>query len=173
MTVLDLAGANQNTISYITNLGHRVYSDDLMVQLDHVFGGEGEFYENQLNHHLAAQFLQNSLDFPENHFDGVLLWDSLAYLAPPLLETVVRRIRKIVRPGSCLLALFHSQEKAGLLPAYSYRIHDPKTILMMPKGSRRPAQFFNNRALERLFQDFESVKFFLTRDHLREVIIRR
>jgi hypothetical protein len=32
---------------------------------------------------------------------------------------------------------------------------------------------FNNRSLEKLFGKFESVKFFLTRDNLREVIVRR
>jgi hypothetical protein len=39
-------------------------------------------------------------------------------------------------------------------------------------GSRRPAQLFNNRSLEKLFGRFESVKFFLTRERLREVIIK-
>jgi hypothetical protein len=40
-------------------------------------------------------------------------------------------------------------------------------------GSRRPAQLFNNRTLEKLFQKFDSVKFFLTRENLREVIVKR
>jgi len=33
-------------------------------------------------------------------------------------------------------------------------------------------QLFNNRALEKLFADFQSVKFFLTRERLREVLVR-
>jgi hypothetical protein len=37
---------------------------------------------------------------------------------------------------------------------------------------RRPARLFNNRGLEKLFGRFESVKFFLTRDRLREVIAK-
>jgi hypothetical protein len=44
---------------------------------------------------------------------------------------------------------------------------------MVSRAQRRPAQVFNNRSLEKLFQDFQSVKFFLTRDRLREVIVRR
>jgi hypothetical protein len=40
-------------------------------------------------------------------------------------------------------------------------------------GLHHPAQLFNNRTLEKLFHRFESVKFFLTREHLREVIIKR
>jgi hypothetical protein len=39
-------------------------------------------------------------------------------------------------------------------------------------GSRRPAQLFNNRNVEKLFARSESVKFFLTRDRLREVVVR-
>jgi hypothetical protein len=44
---------------------------------------------------------------------------------------------------------------------------------MVSRSQRRPAQIFNNRSLEKLFQDFQSVKFFLTRDRLREVIVKR
>jgi hypothetical protein len=72
-----------------------------------------------------------------------------------------------------LLAFFHAEEKAELLPSYSYRIVDSKTISLAMRGERKPAQFFNNRSLEKLFHEFQSVKFFLTRDHLREVIVRR
>lgn len=172
MTILDLAGVSQNTISFITNFGHRVYSDDLLLQLDRFFAN-GDFYENQANHQLAGEFLDNVLDFPIDHFDGVLLWDALEFIAPPLLEQVVRRIRNMVRPGGTMFALFHAQERLNPVPIYSYRIADSRTIGMVNKGQRQPAQVFNNRGLEKLFQDFESVKFFLTRDHLREVIVRR
>ena len=41
-------GANQATISFMTNYGHRLYSDDFVHQLDQCFG-EGDFYENQSN----------------------------------------------------------------------------------------------------------------------------
>jgi hypothetical protein len=79
----------------------------------------------------------------------------------------------MLRPGSYMLALFHAEERVETIPTYSYRVQDRKTITLAPRGRRRPAQFFNNRSLEKLFQDFDSVKFFLTRDHLREVIVRR
>jgi hypothetical protein len=35
---------------------------------------------------------------------------------------------------------------------------------------RHPTRLYNNRGLEKLFGRFESVKFFLTRDRLREII---
>jgi hypothetical protein len=172
LTILDLAGANQDTISFVTNLGHRLYSDDLLLELDRCFG-DGDFYENQNDRRRAQEFLSNAFSFPTNHFDGVLLWDSLEFIAQPLLANVIARLLACSRKGCCLFALFRAQERGEPAPGYTFRIANAKTILMTPRGVRRPAQFFNNRGLERLFQDFGSVKFFLTRDHLREVIVRR
>ena len=172
LTLLDLAGASQSTVGFITEQGHRIYSDDFLLQMDRCFG-DGDFYENQLDPQKVAQFLASALDYPDQHFDGALVWDTLEFLNGPLLETVVQRLGKMLRPGSYLLALFHAEERAETIATYSYRIADRKTISLTPRGRRRPAQFFNNRSLEKLFQDFESVKFFLTRDHLREVIVRR
>jgi SAM-dependent methyltransferase len=121
----------------------------------------------------VEQFLETALTFEDCSFDGVLVWDTLQFLSAPLLQIVVERLYRILRPGACLLAFFHSEEKIDTIPTYSYRISDHRNIVLVDRGRRRPAQFFNNRSLERLFQEFHSVKFFLTRDHLREVIVRR
>src|SRR5690349_12656245 len=40
LSILDLAGASQQNINYITNLGHRLYSEDFVRTLDDVFGEE-------------------------------------------------------------------------------------------------------------------------------------
>jgi hypothetical protein len=172
MSILDLAGANQSTVSFITNYGHRLYSDDFLVQLDEAFG-EGDFYANQANPRNVEKFMRSVLDFPDHSFDGALVWDLLEFLAPPLLNTVVSRLHSMLRPGASLLAVFHADERAETVASHSYRIQDHRTIQMVSRGQRRPAQIFNNRSLEKLFQDFHSVKFFLTRNHLRELIVRR
>jgi hypothetical protein len=46
------------------------------------------------------------------------------------------------------------------------------SLQVSQQGLRRPTQLFNNRSLEKLFGEFDSVKFFLTRERLREVIIK-
>jgi ubiquinone/menaquinone biosynthesis C-methylase UbiE len=172
LTILDLAGASQATVSFVTDYGHRLYSDDFVHQLDQVFEGD-DFYENQNNPLKVAKFLEAALSFPDENFDGVLVWDTLQFLSPQLLQTVVERLHRVLRPGACMLAVFHAEERIETIPTYFYRVSDHHTIQMVPRGRRRPAQVFNNRSLEKLFQDFQSVKFFLTRDHLREVIVRR
>jgi hypothetical protein len=45
--------------------------------------------------------------------------------------------------------------------------------VLTERSVRSAGQVFNNRSLEKLFGKFESVKFFLTRENLREVIVRR
>jgi hypothetical protein len=172
LSILDFTGANQANISFITNLGHRLYSDDILRSLDGAFG-EGDFFANQSNPRRVEQFLQQSLEFPGQSFDGALVWDTLQFLASPLLQHTVDRLYEIMQPGAYLLAFFHSDEKAGTIPVYTYRIADSKTLRLSKRGQRPPAQFFNNRSLEKLFHKFASVKFFLTRDHLREVIVKR
>ncbi len=173
LSILDFAPASQSTVSFITDYGHRLYSDDFVHQMDQCFGASGDFFENQSNPLLVTRFLETALDFDDQSFDGALVWDSLQFLTPTLLPTVVGRLHRILRPGSSLLSIFHAEERVEEISTFSYRIQDHRTVLMAQRSRRKPAQIFNNRNLEKLFQEFSSVKFFLTRDHLREVIVKR
>ncbi len=173
LSILDLAGATQANISFLTNLGHRVYSDDIVHALDSAFGVGPDFFTNQSDIERIHQFMTQTLDFPGDSFGGAMVWDTLQFLAPGLLQQTVDQLYHVLRPGSCLLAFFHADEKQSAVPLFSYRIADPRTVLLAPKGKRRDAQCFNNRNIEKLFGRFRSVKFFLTRDHLREVIVTR
>lgn len=170
LTILDLGGATQQNVSFITNLGHRLYSEDFLQILGETFGDEDN--ADQLNPGRIDYFLRQSLDYPEGHFDGVLIWDVLEYLQPALLTAVVERMHTIVRPKSYMLAFFHSDDKVDSAPYYTFRIQDTNLLQVAQRGARRPAQLFNNRSLEKLFTRYESVKFFLTRERLREVIIK-
>lgn len=170
LTILDLGGATQQNVSFITNLGHRLYSEDFVQILSETFGAEDTV--DQANPGRIEYFLRQAIDYPEGQFDGVLLWDVLEYLEPVLLAAVVERLHKIVRPKSYMLAFFHSDDKQEAVPYYTFRIQETNTLHVAQRGLRRPAQLFNNRSLEKLFGPFESVKFFLTRERLREVIIK-
>jgi hypothetical protein len=173
LSILDFSGASQANISFITSMGHRIYSNDVVRTMEEAFGSGGDFVANQADPDCAATFLRESLDFPERSFDGALVWDTLQFLAPPLLQDTVDRLCRILRPQSSLLAIFQAEEKAQAAPLYTYRIVESKIMSLTPRNQVRPVQYFNNRSLEKLFQKYNSVKFFLTRDHLREVIVRR
>ena len=168
LKILDFGGATQQNISFITNLGHRLSSENFLQVLKENFATEQE----QQNPSRIESFLQQALDYPEHEFDGVLIWDVLEYLSPPLLAAGVERLHKIVRPQSYMLAFFHSDDKQEAVPYYMFRIQDVGQLNVEQQGSRHPVQLFNNRSLEKLFGRFESVKFFLTRERLREVIVK-
>jgi hypothetical protein len=118
-------------------------------------------------------FLDQTLGYEADSLDGVLVWDALQFLSRPLLLQTMERLTQVLHPGAYMLALFHTTEKAEWVPAYSYRIKDREALHLTIKTQRQPVHFFNNRGIEKLFGDFSSVKFFLSRDSLREVIVRR
>jgi hypothetical protein len=170
LSVLDCAGANQDNINFLIGLGHKVYSQDLVRSLDEAFGRE---LTDQTNVSRIEHFLKQNFDYPPDTLDGVLLWDSLQFMSPALLNATVERLYEVMRPKSYLLAFFSASEKVSEVPAHSFRIVDNKTILLAERDLRPSGQAFNNRNLEKLFGKFESVKFFLTRESLREIIVRR
>lgn len=169
LTILDFGAATQQNVSFITNLGHRLYSENFLQLLKESFTAD---QADQSNPGRIEHFLKQALDYPEGQFDGVLIWDVLEYLSPALLAAVVERLHKIVRANSYMLAFFHSDDRQEAVPYYTFRIQELNLLQVEQHGSRQPVQLFNNRSLEKLFSRFASVKFFLTRERLREVIVK-
>jgi hypothetical protein len=172
LSILDMSGASQANITFITGLGHRISSDDIVGTMQQCFGDD--FMENQSAASNAQRFLDQTLTFPDQFFDGALVWDAFQFLSSPVLDQTVGQLLRVMRPGGIMLFFFNSDEKALRAPVYNYRIQDQKTLLQIPRGNTlQRTQFFNNRTIERIFQSATSVKFFLSRDNLREVIVRR
>lgn len=170
LTILDLGGATQQNVTFITNLGHRLYSEDFLQILSETFGPDDTV--DQANPGRIEYFLRQALEYPDAQFDGVLVWDILEYLEPALLNAVIERLHKIVRPKSYMLSFFHADDKLDSVPFYTFRIQETNALNVAQRGLHRPVQLYNNRSLEKLFCRFESVKFFLTRERLREVIVK-
>jgi len=170
--LLDFAGASQENVSFITSMGHRLSSEDFVRAIDHTFGNDNPV-ENQSDPRLVDEFVSENLSFHPDSADGALVWDAFQFLSPHLLQLTVDRLFETLRHDAYLLAFFNADEKAREIPVYNYRITDQKTITLSHRGFRQAAQFFNNRAIEKLFHRFRSVKFFLAKDSLREIIVRR
>src|SRR5579885_643110 len=65
LSLIDLAGASQANITFITELGHRLWADDMLRTLDFAFGPEDGLLERQAEPERIEQFLSQSFDFPE------------------------------------------------------------------------------------------------------------
>jgi ubiquinone/menaquinone biosynthesis C-methylase UbiE len=170
LSILDLGGVRQANVTFITELGHKLYAQDFLRSFSEMLGDSGDRQDDQQQ---VAIFVEQNLNFPDAFFDGMLIWDLLEFLPPLLLKETVSRLFRIGKPGCHLLTLFHAEERSALVPAYAYRILSQDQLSLISCGLRQPVQVFNNRSIEKLFQQFQSVKFFLTRDQLREVIVLR
>jgi hypothetical protein len=168
--LLDLGGANEANVNFLADLGGKIHFIDLLGSYDRFQPQPGE---DKTSLDFAREFVDEHLNFARNQFDAILGWDALEFLDIDVLHLTAPRLNEILRPGGGLLTLFHTHGRGATAPVYSYRIEGLDTLRLEPRGTRVLPNTFNNRSLERLFADYSSVKFFLTRDNLREVIVSR
>ncbi len=168
--LLDLGGANEANVNFLAEIGGKIHFVDLLGSYDRFQPQPGE---DKTSVDVAREFVDEHLNFARNQFDAILGWDALEFLDIDVLHLTAPRLNEILRPGGGLLTLFHTQGRGATVPVHRYRIEGLDTLSLEPKSTRVLPNTFNNRSLERLFADYTSVKFFLTRDNLREVIVSR
>jgi SAM-dependent methyltransferase len=190
LCVLDLGYTSAANIRYLTERGHKIYSEDLLIaSTDPALATVNEEGKPALD---SKRFLTENLTYPAAHFDIVLCWNLADYLDESLVKPVVGRLWSVLKPGGVLLAFFHTREAGPDAPCFRYHITGADTLEMQaieprketrrgPTGavhtaiqsSFRLQRVFNNRHVENLFRDFASIKFFLSRDTIREVLVVR
>ncbi|MBI4889427.1 MAG: hypothetical protein HY821_02305 [Acidobacteria bacterium] len=172
LQIIDFGAANQQNLDYVTGLGHRLYFDDLLRSFEHFFP-DTERTPEHLTASRIEEFLASCLDFPDQSVDGALIWDRLQFLPASLGSAVLERLHRVLAPDALLLALFHTDSSAVTAAPQNCRILNQKHVQLTSAASRLPIVQFNTRAIERYFQRFQTLKFFLTRDNLQEVLVRR
>jgi SAM-dependent methyltransferase len=190
LCVLDIGATSASNISYLTSMGHKVYSEDLLsASADPALRAVDDDGKPVLD---SRKFLSENLIYPNGHFDVVLCWNLADYMDESLVKPIFARLWSVMKPEGRLLAFFHTQEAGPEAPCYRFHIVDAETLEMqvlggpkeprkMPSGTVHSAtgpglrlqRVFNNRHIENLFRDFNSIKFFLARDNVREVLVAR
>jgi SAM-dependent methyltransferase len=175
-TVLDLGPTSAANITYFTNLGARSYSEDVLHDSQNpeylVKNSDGQTVID------PDKFLAENLNYDAETFDAVLCWDAPDYMNEALVKPVVQRIHKVMKPGGLLLAFFHTKDAGVDAPYYRYHIAGQDALEMQQIATKAASyhklqRVFNNRHIENLFHDYGSLKFFLGRDNIREVLIVR
>jgi SAM-dependent methyltransferase len=190
LCVLDLGATSPTNIRHFTECGHKIYSEDLLTaSTDPGLLIKDEDGAAVLD---SRKFLAENLVYPAAHFDVVLCWNLPDYLEESLVKPVVGRLWSVLKPGGMLLAFFHTRDAGPDAPCHRFHIVGPDTLQMQkivlrretrrgPTGAVHTAvsdgfqlqRVFNNRHIETLFRDFASIKFFLARDSIREVLVVR
>jgi hypothetical protein len=171
--ILDLGSASQSNLSFITSRGYKLYSEDLLhaaLRPPAPPNGNGKQPPPPSE---EERFFRENLNYSQGQFAGVLGWDIFDFLSEPLVKPFVDNLYYFLRPGGYLLAFFHTNPPGEEVPLCQYRISAEDTLEVTAKTTGKLRRNFNNRAIENLFRQFSSLKFYLSRDKLREVIIVR
>lgn len=181
LCVLDIGATSASNIRFFTERGHRMYSQDLLeASTDPSLATKDEQGHPVID---SKKFLDENLAYPNSHFDLVFCWNLPDYMDENLVKPVVGRLWSVMKPGAMLLAFFHTREAGPDAPYYRYHLTGTDALEMHALNSRRDPKkaqknftlqrVFNNRHIENLFRDFSSIKFFLSRDNIREVLVVR
>lgn len=183
LCVLDIGATSASNIRFFTERGHRIYSQDLLEA-----SGDPELatHDEQGSPTIdSKKFLEENLAYPNGHFDIVFCWNLADYMDESLVKPVIARLWSVMKPGGMLLAFFHTREAGPDAPYFRYHITGTDVLevhaLNNGTSSRRDRsakpfalqRVFNNRHIENLFRDYASIKFFLSRDNIREVLVVR
>jgi SAM-dependent methyltransferase len=170
--ILDLGPTSPSNISFITGLSHRSYNEDILLESHDpgllIAGEDGKSKRVDIE-----RFMAENLNHEKELFDAVLLWDVPDYLDESLVKPVIERIHKVTKPGGVLLGFFHTRDAGPEAPYYRYHIADQQTLELQRGPQFHLKCVFNNRHIENLFHDYSSIKFFLGRDNIREVLVVR
>lgn len=183
LCILDLGCTSAANISRFANAGHKMCTEDILLAAqDPSLAIVGEDGKPTLD---AAKFLAENLTYTGPQFDAVLCWDVPDYLPEPLVKPVIGRLAAATKPGGILLAFFHTRDAGPDAPCFRYHIVESdmmqcQPLCGTPVGRNKVAppmyrlqRVFNNRHIENLFKEFASLKFFLARDNVREVLVVR
>jgi SAM-dependent methyltransferase len=184
---LDIGATSATNIRLFTERGHRIYSEDLLeASTDPALRSHDEQGLPVLD---SKKFFEENLAYATGQFDVVFCWNLADYMDESLVKPVVARLWTVMKPGGMLLAFFHTREAGPDAPCFRYHISGKDTLEMQAistkQGQRKESvnaagtkpftlqRVFNNRHIENLFRDFGSIKFFLSRDNIREVLVVR
>jgi hypothetical protein len=171
LAILDLGPTSPSNITHFTELGHRVYNEDVLLASQNPdYKIKSEDGQPTID---VDRFFRENLVFRNVKFDAVLCWDIPDYLAEPLVKPMVERLASVINPRGYLLAFFHTKDAGPNVPYVRYHISGVDTLRLQRGPQFRLQRVFNNRHIENLFHDYASLKFFLARDNVREVLVVR
>jgi SAM-dependent methyltransferase len=172
LRLIDVGYTSPANINYLTSLGHSVFLSDLVYDACTENWQTGTDEEGNPVWNIDG-FLDRSLNFAGRTFDLVLLWTALDYLPEPLVAPVVNHLYSAMNPGGQVLAFFHTRMEGEETVHCRFHVTDSDDVEMQLARPFPIQRVFTNRSIERLFDGWSSLKQFLAKDSVSEVIITR
>lgn len=173
LRILDIGPTSSQSINFLTALGHSVYMADIVHEsltgpwmLPPKEKGEQPGFD-------VSGFFEQNLNFGEREFDAVLLWSTLDYIPQGLVQPLTDHLKRAVRKGGYILAVFHGKATGPNTSFCRYHLTNNDTVEMQEAEPHPILRVFTNRNIEKLFSDYGNYRFFLAKDNLYEVILTR
>jgi len=172
LRVLDFGATSPANINYLTALGHSVYMANIVQDAarpewlkppdpDAPVGAKPEFD--------TERFATSNLEFSQRDFDVILLWDTANYLPPELVPALFSRLRQVLRREGRLLAFFHGRPDGPGTAFSRYQLTNGNDLVVLSSGNYPVQAIYQTRQIEKFLEGYNSFRFFLGKDNVREV----
>ena len=172
LRIIDSGATSPTNINYLTNLGHSVFSDDLVTEACAGTWQTGSDANDKPVYDTEG-YLKQSLDFAGKMYDIVLLWTSLDYLPEPFVPAVVAHLYESLNPGGQVLAFFHTRKQPEETAFCRFHVSEGDTVDMQTVQPFPIQRVFTNRSIQDLFNQWSGFRQFLAKDSISEVLITR
>lgn len=176
LRVLDFGTTSPSNINYLTSRGHSVYMANIVQDatrpewlkpVEEAEGGNaGQVFD-------VEGFISANLDFSGRDFDVILLWDTANYLPPEMVPPLFARLRQVLRPDGRVLAFFHGRLEGPETAFGRFQLGDADELVAHNSGDFPVRKVYQTRQVESFFEGYSSMRFFLGKDNVREVIAVR
>jgi len=166
--ILDLGCICDSNIELFTHLGCKVFVKDLLNANARTWADSGGMGE------ISVDEVQIDFEYPENLFDGILLWDIFDHFDFEDARLLINNAWRILKEKGWALALFRPANPTPFNTITRYRIISLGEIryetlpLIIPRN-----KIYYNRDVADLFSDFSSYTSYILKNRWREVIARK
>jgi hypothetical protein len=159
--LLDLGPVCGENINFFAKRVKRLFVCDMFLRLDLA-----------CRRGLPATGVWQHLDYPPLSFDGIILWGLIDYLDDSEVRKLLDLCNTMLKPSGTLLAVVQD-EFAVTSTINSYVIADNFGVYLRPQPHLSLSlRTRHNRALLTIVAPFTPIKSFVSRDGMREVLLR-
>lgn len=159
--VLDVGPVCRENISFLSERVKRLYLCDLFIRL-----------EQHRRSQVPDQQFWRHLDYPDNLFDGVLLWDFGDRLDLNQLKELAAICHRIMRPDGLMVLLTLGRQNQNH-DIHTFVLRDDFQLKLRPQSQLDlPPVYRPNNELLTALGDFTPLKSFIYRNGLREFLFQ-
>ncbi len=173
LRVLDFGTTSPSNINYLTSRGHSVYMANIVQDANKPEWIKPPTDSDSQPTFDIDGFIAANLDFSGRDFDVILLWDTANFLPPELVPPLFERLRNVLRTDGRLLAFFHGRLEGPETAFARFQLGDADEIVALDSGAFPVRKVYQTRQVEKFLEGYSSMRFFLGKDNVREVLAVR